>query len=89
MSEELNQESLEELNSPIEELDDDEFEEISSDEVDSVVAQLETIIESVSSENIKTLLEDALNSVYFLVYDESDLDDELEDGEDEILADAA
>jgi predicted dinucleotide-utilizing enzyme len=65
---------------------EEEFEEISSDEVDRIVAALEELVESASSENIKTHLEEALNGIYYLVYDE-----EAGDGEDdgEILAEAA
>jgi predicted dinucleotide-utilizing enzyme len=84
-SEELSDDLSEELSDDSEELEEEEYEEITSEEVDSVVGQLETIIESVSSENIKSHLEEALNSIYFLVYDEDDLEDE----DDELLADAA
>jgi hypothetical protein len=90
-SEELTDEELdseevsEELSDESAELEGEEFEEITSEEVDRVVGQLETIIESVSSENVKSHLEEALNSIYFLVYDEEDLEDE----NDELLADAA
>lgn len=63
--------------------DEVEFEEISSEEVDVVVAALESLIESVSSENIKSLLEETSNSVFYLVYDESDLEDS-EDENDEV-----
>src|ERR1700685_4485048 len=50
----------------------EEFEEITSDEVDRVVEQLEKLIESVSSENIKSYLEEAANNIFFLLYDEED-----------------
>ena len=59
--------------------DDVEMEEITSDEVDRVVAELERLIESTESENIQTYLEDAMNSIYYLIYDEADEDEE--DGE--------
>jgi hypothetical protein len=52
--------------------DGEEFEEITSDEVDRVVEQLEKLIESVSSENIKSYLEEAANNIFFLLYDEED-----------------
>lgn len=68
-----------------EQADADEFEEITSDEVDRVVAALEDLIDSVESENIRTYLEDAMNSVYFLVYD----DEDDADGEEDVLAEAA
>jgi len=53
----------------------DEYEEITSDEVDRVVDELEKLIESVSSENIKSYLEDAVNNIYFLLYDDEDCAD--------------
>lgn len=49
-----------------------DFEEISSDEVDRVVASLESLIDSVESENVKAQLDEALNNIYYLVYDEED-----------------
>ena len=59
--------------------EEDEFEEITSDEVDRVVAQLEALIDSVSSENIRFYLEEATNSIYGLIYDETDEDEDLAD----------
>ncbi|QDT63384.1 hypothetical protein [Calycomorphotria hydatis] len=50
--------------------DGDDFEEIRSEEVDTVVAALERIIESTESENIRTILEDASNEIYYLVYED-------------------
>jgi len=55
-------------------LDGEEFEEITSDEVDRVVDQLEQLMETVTSENIKSYLEDAINNIFFLVYDSDDGD---------------
>jgi hypothetical protein len=52
--------------------DELEYEEITSDEVDSVVEQLERLAETVQSENIKSYLEDAINSIFFLVYEDDD-----------------
>jgi hypothetical protein len=52
--------------------DGQEYEEITSDEVDSVVEQLERLVETVQSENIKSYLEDAINSIFFLVYEDDD-----------------
>jgi len=49
---------------------DDEYEEISSDEVDEVVDQLEVLIESVQSENIRFHLAEAAAQIYRLVYDD-------------------
>ena len=60
-----------------EQLDDQndglEYEEITSDEVDRVVEQLERLTETVKSENIKSYIEDAINSIFFLVYEEDEV----------------
>ncbi len=55
--------------------------------MDRVVASLEELIGSTESDNIRTHLEEAMNAVFYLVYDESDLEDE--DDDDELSADAA
>jgi hypothetical protein len=55
-----------------EQLGGQEYEEITSDEVDRVVEQLERLMETVQSENIKSYIEDAINSIFFLVYEEDD-----------------
>lgn len=72
---------------------EEQFEEITSEEVDRVVAQLETLIESTDSENIRSYLEEAMNEIYYLVYEEEDeeLDSEVEacGEEDEDLSEAA
>lgn len=52
--------------------DESEYEEITCEEVDRVVEQLEQLMESVSSENIKVYLEDAINNIFFLVYDDEE-----------------
>jgi DNA-binding transcriptional regulator GbsR (MarR family) len=52
--------------------ENEEFEEITSDEVDRVVEQLEKLMETVSSENIKSYLEEAVNHIFFLLYDEDE-----------------
>jgi hypothetical protein len=36
------------------------------------VEQLERLVETVQSENIKSYLEDAINSIFFLVYEDDD-----------------
>ena len=64
----------------------DEYEEISSDEVDQVVESLEELAASVTSENIRALLEEASQNVYDLVYDE---EDEVEAEADETTVDLA
>ena len=71
----------------------EEYEEISSDEVDSVLESLEELANRVTSENIKTYLEEASQQIYELVYEDEAADEEegeLEDDEileDEILGD--
>jgi hypothetical protein len=51
---------------------EEQFEEITSEEVDRVVAELETLIESTDSENIRSYLEEAMNEIYYLVYEEEE-----------------
>jgi hypothetical protein len=53
----------------------EEYEEITSDEVDRVVEQLEKLMETVSSENIKSYLEEAVNNIFFLLYEDEDAAD--------------
>ena len=53
-----------------------EFEEICSDEVDRVVAALESLAESTQSDNIRFFIDEAANGIYELVYDG---DESLED----------
>jgi hypothetical protein len=55
--------------------DGDQYEEITSDEVDRVIQALGALIDSVSSENIKSYLEDAVNNIFLLVYDDEDAAD--------------
>lgn len=84
MTEEHPTDATEESYAPIEGIDTDEFEEINSEEVDRVVGILEELIPTVDSENIKSHLEEAMNAIYFLVYDESDAEaEEEEEAEDE------
>jgi hypothetical protein len=52
--------------------DADEYEEITSDEVDRVVAELENLASTVASENIRVLLENASNDIWYLVYEDED-----------------
>ena len=90
--EDLDSTELEELDSPEEEMNGteeldgtEEYEEISGEEVDRIVESLEVMMESVESENIKAYLDEALNSIYYLVHD-----DEEDEGEDEMpIAEAA
>ncbi len=49
--------------------DSDEYEEISSAEVDRVIQALETLLQSVSSENIRAYLDEAADNIYSLIYD--------------------
>ena len=55
-----------------ESLDGEDFEEITSDEVDRVVEALEKLTATVESENIRVILENASNDIWFLVYEEED-----------------
>ena len=53
-------------------LAEDEYEEISSDEVDRVIGALEDLMESVASENIRAYIEDAINGIFYLVYEDEE-----------------
>jgi hypothetical protein len=69
------------LETDFEEIDgEEEYEEISGEEVDRVVESLEQLIASVQSENVKAYLDDALNSIYYLIHDE-DEEEEMDDAE--------
>ena len=57
---------------PQQDLDGEDYEEISSDEVDRVVAELEKLIGTVESVNIQSALEDAMNEIYYLVYEDEE-----------------
>lgn len=56
--------------------DDSEYEDISYEEVDRICAALEQVRDTAESENIKAYLDEAINSVYYLVYEESEDDDD-------------
>ena len=49
-----------------------EYEEIHSEDVDRVVAALEELMASTSSETIKAFLEECSTNVYYLVYDDEE-----------------
>ena len=49
--------------------DSDEYEEISSAEVDQVIQALESLMQNVSSENIRAYLNEAADNIYALIYD--------------------
>lgn len=51
---------------------DIEYEEIDSDEVDRVVAALEQLMESVQSETIQSYLAEAVDSIFYLVYEDGE-----------------
>ncbi|HUG93886.1 MAG TPA: hypothetical protein VML55_23860 [Planctomycetaceae bacterium] len=53
---------------------DDEYEEITSDEVDRVIVELESLMATVESENIRSYLEEAAASIYYLIYEDEDLE---------------
>jgi hypothetical protein len=50
----------------------EEYEEINSEEVDRVVAALELLSESISSEMIKSMLEGCSSEIYYLVYEDEE-----------------
>ena len=60
---------------------DDDYEEICSDEVDRVVEALETLGESVQSQNIKVCLDEASDKVFYLIYDSEDEESDSTDAE--------
>ena len=68
---------------------DQEFEEICSDEVDRVVETLDNLIENTQSENIKNFLEEASSNIYYLVYEDDDVEGEVEVEEQGNLEQAA
>lgn len=57
---------------------DNDFEEICSDEVDRVVEILDGLIENSQSENIKHLLEEASSNIYYLVYEDEEIPETLD-----------
>ena len=63
--------SLEEQ--PVLSMDDDVtgYEVISSDEVDRTVAALEELMSRLQSENIQSILDEAADEIYSLVYSDS------------------
>ena len=58
--------------------EEQEFEEVCSDEVDRVVEILDGLIENVQSDNIKHYLEEASSNIYYLVYEDSEEEEGLE-----------
>jgi hypothetical protein len=50
----------------------EEYEEITSDEVDRVVEELEKLTATIESENIRVILENASNDIWYLVYEDED-----------------
>ncbi|MBA3315651.1 MAG: hypothetical protein M3552_04440 [Planctomycetota bacterium] len=55
-----------------ESLEGDDYEEITSDEVDRVVDALEKLTASIDSENIRVILENASNDIWYLVYEDEE-----------------
>ena len=53
-------------------LEGDDYEEITSDEVDRVVEALEKLTASIDSENIRVILENASNDIWYLVYEDEE-----------------
>jgi len=64
----------------------EEYEEITSDEVDSVVENLEELADCVSSQNIRAYLDLACQQIYCLVYDEEDEASDAADDDEELLS---
>ncbi len=56
--------------------DETEYEEISYDEVDRVCASLEELRDTVESLNIQAYLDEAINNVYALVYEDAEDEDQ-------------
>lgn len=58
-----------------------DFEEICSDEVDRIVAALESLAQTTQSDNIRYFIDEAANGIYELVYDAEaeDAEESLED----------
>lgn len=61
---------------PINPEEDSEYEEIAYEEVDRVCASLEELRDAVESLNIQVYLDEAINNIYNLVYDEAAEDDD-------------
>jgi hypothetical protein len=56
--------------------EDSEYEEIAYEEVDRVCASLEELRDAVESLNIQVYLDEAINNINNLVYEEADDDDQ-------------
>jgi|GEM_PF-2514602 len=63
--------------------DSDEYEEISSAEVDRVIQALESLIQGVSSENIRAYLDEAADNIYSLIYDADGVPSDSSEGSDD------
>ena len=55
---------------PLNPADDSEYEEIAYEEVDRVCAALEELRDTVESQNVQAYLDDAINDIFSLVYEE-------------------
>ena len=62
---------------PINPADDSEYEDISYEEVDRVCAALEELRDAVDSLNIQVYLDEAINNIHNLVYDEEADDNDI------------
>jgi len=54
----------------------EDYEEIRSEEVDRIVEALDRLIEGAQSENVKHFLEEAASSIYYLIYEDEESEDE-------------
>ena len=62
---------------------EEDYEVITSEEVDRVLDSLDQLIASVTSENIRSALEEAADNVYSLVYSDEDASAEADQEQDE------
>lgn len=49
-----------------------EYEEITSEEVDRVVGALESLMGTISSDTIKSFIEECSSNIWYLVYDDEE-----------------
>ena len=56
--------------------DDGDYEEIAYEEVGRVCTALEELRDTVQSQNVRAYLDDAIHSVFYLVYEDDETDEE-------------
>lgn len=67
----------------------DDYEEISSIEVDRVVQILESLMQEVSSENIRAYLDEAADNIFALIYDANAVTEDGSTDSDDLCGEAA